>query len=199
VAKLSRAERETIAETRILRALTTLTVANQRTLEQKISDAGPNNQRIDPHILTEVRNRLADEGAIASVKRQNAPWYYAGNTPLATVEARLAELLPIYKACSDISGRIGQALEIAVYRALCQIPAADFSGRFKNLDEHDDSTLYKKEEPLQHIGTRSLAGDQRLDFILRTKDAGPLGIECKNVRHWMYPHVEEISETRPNV
>lgn len=55
--------------------------------------------------------------------------------------------------------------------------------------------MYKKEEPLQHIGTRSLKGGERLDFILRTSDAGPLGIECKNVRHWMYPHVEEITET----
>jgi hypothetical protein len=54
---------------------------------------------------------------------------------------------------------------------------------------------YKKEEPQQHIGTRSLKGDVRLDFIMRTSDAGPLGLECKNVRHWMYPHVEEISET----
>jgi hypothetical protein len=62
VAKLSREEREQIAETRILRVLGTLTVANQRTLEQKISDAGPYNQRIDPHILSDVRNRLETEG-----------------------------------------------------------------------------------------------------------------------------------------
>lgn len=131
MAKLSREERETIAETRILRALGTLTIANQRTLEQKISDAGPYNQRVDPHILTDVRNRLG----------------------------------------------------------------GDFSGRFRDLDAHDDGTMYKKEEPQQHIGTRSLKGDVRLDFILRTPDAGPLGLECKNVRHWMYPHVEEITET----
>jgi hypothetical protein len=129
VAKLSREEREQIAETRILRVLGTLTVANQRTLEQKISDAGPYNQRIDPHILTDVRNRLETEGAIATTTRLNAPWYYAGNTP------------------SDIGGRIGQVLEIATYRALCQIPKADFSGRFRDLDSHDDSTMYKKEEP----------------------------------------------------
>jgi hypothetical protein len=195
VAKLSREEREQIAETRILRVLGTLTVANQRTLEQKISDAGPYNQRIDPHILTDVRNRLKTEGAIASTTRLNAPWYYAGNTRPDVIEARLSELLPVYQACSDIGGRIGQTLEIATYRALCQIPHADFSGRFRDLDAHDDNTMYKKEEPQQHIGTRSLKGDVRLDFILRTPDAGPLGLECKNVRHWMYPHVEEISET----
>jgi hypothetical protein len=147
VAKLSREEREQIAETRILRVLGTLTVANQRTLEQKISDAGPYNQRIDPHILTDVRNRLETEGAIATTTRLNAPWYYAGNTPSEVIESRLAEVLPIYKAYTDIGGRIGQVLEIATYRALCQIPKADFSGRFRDLDSHDDSTMYKKEEP----------------------------------------------------
>jgi hypothetical protein len=94
-----------------------------------------------------------------------------------------------------MGGRIGQTLEIAAFRALCLVPNADFSRRFVDLDEHDDSTMYSKEEPQRHIGIRSMKGNERLDFILRTKDAGPLGIECKNVRHWMYPHVEEISET----
>jgi hypothetical protein len=175
--------------------LTAYTIANQRTLEQKIADAGPFNQRIDPHVLTVVRNRLHADGVIGITDRLAAPWFYASNTPPAAIEARLAELLPIYKAYSDIGGRIGQALEIATYRALCTLPCADFSGRFRDLDAHDDSAFYKKEEPPQHIGTRSLRGSERLDFILRLPDAGPLGIECKNVRHWMYPHVPEIKET----
>jgi hypothetical protein len=126
LATLSREQREEIAETRILRVLGSLTVANQRTLEQKISDAGPYNQRIDPHILTDVRNRLSAEGVIASTDRHSAPWFYAGNSLLDAVEHRLAELLPIYKACSDSGGRVGQILEIATYRALCQLPGADF-------------------------------------------------------------------------
>jgi len=45
---MTREEREAVAETRLMRVLGTLTIANQRTLEQKISDAGPFNQRIDP-------------------------------------------------------------------------------------------------------------------------------------------------------
>jgi hypothetical protein len=55
--------------------------------------------------------------------------------------------------------------------------------------------MYRKDEPPQHIGVRALKGAERLDFILRTADTGPLGFECKNVRHWMYPHVQEILET----
>lgn len=65
MAKLSQGEREELAATGILRVLGTMTIANQRTLEQKIADAGPFNQRIDPHILTIVRKRLITEGAIA--------------------------------------------------------------------------------------------------------------------------------------
>jgi hypothetical protein len=107
----------------------------------------------------------------------------------------MTELLAVYEPYLKISPRVGQALEIATYRALRQLPNADFYGRFKDLDAHDDSTMYSKEEPPQHIGNKELTGDERLDFILRTIDAGAVGIECKNVRHWMYPHVDEIRET----
>jgi hypothetical protein len=194
VARLSRTERETIAETRLIRVLANSVVANQRTLEQKISDAGPYNQRIDPHILTDVRNRLVQEGSIGVMNYSGAPWYFASNTGREAVNERLNKLIPVYRACHAAGSRIGQTLEITTYRALCALPNADFSGRFRDLAEHDDSKMYKKEEPPQHIGTRELKGNERLDFILRTTNAGPIAIECKNVRHWMYPHVEEIIE-----
>ncbi|SHG86678.1 hypothetical protein [Bradyrhizobium erythrophlei] len=195
MAKLSRDEREAIAEKRLLSVLATATIANQRTLEQKISDAGPYGQRVDPHVLTDVRKRLMKEGIIGVASSAGSPWFFASNTSKAAWEARLQILLAVYQPYLAIAGRIGQALEIATYRALSEIPNADFEGRFKELDGHDDSTMYKKEEPTQHIGTRSLKGDERLDFILRTANAGPIGIECKNVRHWMYPHVNEIKDT----
>jgi hypothetical protein len=178
-----------------MRVLGTLTVANQRTLEQKISDAGPFNQRIDPHVLTDVRRRLIAEGRIAKVDASNAPWFYAGNTMPEVRDARLKELLAVYDPYLKLARRLGQPLEIAVYRALCMLKDAEFYGRFLDLDKHDDTTMYSKEEPPQHIGNRSLHGKEELDFLLRTADAGFLGIECKNVRHWMYPHVEEIKET----
>jgi hypothetical protein len=192
---MSREDREEIAATRLLRVLGTLTMANQRTLEQKIADAGPFNQRIDPHVLTDVRKRLLNEGLIGRVHKANAPWYFAGNTSIEKQAARLTELLAVYEPYLKIAPRIGQALEIATYRALRQMPQADFYGRYKDLDAHDDSTMYSKEEPPQHVGNKELTGDERLDFIVRTTNAGALGIECKNVRHWMYPHVEEIRET----
>lgn len=70
--KTSRDEREKIAETRLLRVVGSHGTANARTLEQKISDAGPYNQRIHPHVLTSVRNRLVRDGSL--VRRRPPSW-----------------------------------------------------------------------------------------------------------------------------
>jgi cell envelope opacity-associated protein A len=44
-------------------------IACARILERKISDAGPTNQRIDPHILTEARKEPAEKGSILEIRR----------------------------------------------------------------------------------------------------------------------------------
>lgn len=174
--------------------LSRLTVANQRTLEQKISDAGPGDQRIDPHILTPVKTRLVDEGVLGEINDRGTPWFFASNTPRKAVDERLETLLAVYRPFREISDRIGQALEIATYRALCDLPGANFHGRFLNLVDQNDARMYRKQEPPDYIGTRTTRNGQVVDFILWAGDAGPLGIECKNVRHWLYPHDEEIRE-----
>jgi hypothetical protein len=193
---MSEADREALAQKRLFAVLERHGVANARTIEQKISDAGPFGQRIDPHVLTAVRNRLVESGELVRDNHANAPWFFLANTPRPRIIERLNEQMPVYKAMVDGTNslRIGQVLEIATYRALCLVKGADFDGRYTDLNAHDDSINYSKQEPAQHIGNRALTGDERLDFILRTKDAGPLAIECKNVRHWLYPHVEEIKD-----
>ena len=94
MAKLTRQERVDIARTRLLRVLGSHQIAHMRTLEMKISDAGPFDQRIDPHILTEARNELILEGQIVRYRSgyNRPPWYYLGNTDFATLQPRLAEL-----------------------------------------------------------------------------------------------------------
>ena len=42
---------------------------------------------------------------------------------------------------------VGQTMEIAVFRALQTQTTLDFLGNYPDLNEHDDSTLYRKEEP----------------------------------------------------
>lgn len=191
----SRHEREDIARIRIVRLLENHGIANSRTIEQKISDAGPFGQRIHPHILTGVRNTLVQEGVVLRAKHASVDWYFSAGAPQEFVQSRLNAQLPIYQALTHggFATRLGQTLEIATYRALAQTDF-EYYGRFKDLEVHDDSTMYSKEEPPQHIGNRSLAGQKRLDFIVRDPKAGPLGIECKNIREWMYPDRSEIRE-----
>ncbi len=185
--------REEIAKKRILSILQKHGIATSRTLEQKISDSGPFNQRINPHVLTTVRNQLVEEGEVVKIDRP-APWFHLKDTPKDTVQKRLAEQLPIHKQCGDIGSRVGQCLEIAIYRALLKQDELEYLGSFKNLDEHDDGSLYSKEEPPQSLSGRSLDGDERLDFLARHQEAGWAGIEAKNVREWLYPNRREIAD-----
>ena len=194
--EVTKENRYALAYKRLENILTKYGIANARTLEQKIADAGPSNQRIDPHILTQARRTLVREGRIEQITQNGAPWYYLANTPRQIVERRLEEQLPIFRALQhgDLGLRMGQCLEIAIYKALLRQDTLEHLGRFKNLEEHDDSRPYSKEEPPQSISGNSLPGDQRLDFLIRHQEAGWAGIEAKNVREWLYPDREEITD-----
>ena len=51
-----------VAKRRLLNVLRDNVVATARTLEQKISDAGPGHMRVDPHALLNARKQLEDGG-----------------------------------------------------------------------------------------------------------------------------------------
>jgi hypothetical protein len=75
-----------------------------------------------------------------------------------------------------------------VFRALHQQTALDPLGGFLDLADHDDSTLYSKEEPPSLLNRRNIGGKRKLDFVVKLDTAGWAGIEVKNVRPWLYPH-----------
>jgi hypothetical protein len=152
---MNRQQREIIARRRLARVLHNHIVANARTLEQKISDAGPSDQRIDPHILTRVRNAMVREGEISKIPYAGTNWFALPQTNPALLNQRLAEQALTTKelAKQSVSMRIGQTLEIATCKALQTLDKATFLGRFKDLDEHDDQQRYRKEEPPQHLGS----------------------------------------------
>ncbi|HSX79750.1 MAG TPA: hypothetical protein VLQ80_14410 [Candidatus Saccharimonadia bacterium] len=186
--------RHEIAAKRLQRILSTHIVANARILEQKISDAGPNNQRIDPHILTEVRNALTQRRVLQQIRQNNVPWYHLISTPTAAVERRLAELGKLHSQTINpqFIGLLGQVLEIAIFRALKGQKNLAFFGNFLDLDTHDDSTLYSKEDPPTSLNGQRIPGKRKLDFLVGHPQAGYAGIEAKNIRPWIYPTHEEI-------
>ena len=65
-------------------------------------------------------------------------------------------------------------------------------GGFDDLEDHDDSTLYSKEEPPRSLSGRRLPGKKRLDFLCLHRECGGVAIEVKNVRPWLYPHQDEV-------
>ena len=194
----TRPDREFIAARRLRSVLRTHGVATDRILEQKISDAGPFDQRIDPHVLTDVRKTLEDGGEIIRTPDANdVPWFHLSTTADDVVRQRLDVLRPIYARTHHgrFSQRVGQALEIAIFRALQALSAGDqgvqFIGTFTDLAEHDDSTLYQKIEPLAISGRQARQGV--VDFVVTTS-SGPAAIEAKNVRQWLYPNRPEIRD-----
>jgi hypothetical protein len=98
------------------------------------------------------------------------------------------------KRSRAISARIGQALEIATFRALLSQPTLSFLGNFKDLDAHDDSTLYSKNEPPTFLSGKTTPSGKELDFILQLDQAGFVGVELKNVREWFYPARPEVRD-----
>ena len=152
---------------------------------------------MEPHILTQAREHLSESGEVLS-RGENPPWYYLAATPEDIVEDRYRELVAVHRALSGkgVPQRIGQCLEIAVYRVLFELDS-EYLGSFEDLDLSSGKRRkkpYSKLEPPPRIGNRRIGGKRRLDFMVRHEEAGWAGIEVKNVREWLYPGRDEIRD-----
>ena len=186
--------RRKLAEKRIASILRSYVVASARTLEQKISDAGPTNQRVDPHVITTALKTLTQKGLVVKLKRI-IPWYHLSETDKSLVEGRLNKLLRLHQKINHGQSPhlLGQALEVAVFRALDLQRNLSFFGNFPDLISHDDSSLYSKTEPPSDLNGRFLP-KRKLDFLVNSQPGGYAGIEIKNIREWIYPAREEVLE-----
>jgi hypothetical protein len=194
ISKLTRTEREQIAAKRIVNVLRAQGVANLRTLEQKIADAGPNPQRVQPHILTPVKARMVKDGRLVQRSLGNAQWLHLAEENPRRVADRLNELQPLWTELTEkkTTGRTGQALEVATFRAIVTADGVTPYGGFFDLEAHGDDRAYSKED-IHNFNGRSL-NKRSLDFLVAV--AGDhCGIEVKNIRPWIYPHAEEVRET----
>lgn len=194
---MDRNQRKELARTRLTNVLNRHGIALSRTLEQKISDAGPYNQRIDPHVLTDVRRSMQQEGLIqAQPGIDNSVWYHLSDTDPHKVAERYKAQAPDYKDFinHDLRLRIGQALEIAIYRSLLDHFGQRFFGRFRDLNMKSDNKLYSKEEPPSYVGGNSIENGGPLDFLVQDDNGLWAGIEAKNIREWLYPQQTDIME-----
>jgi len=190
-----------LAKKRIQSILDRDIVAHRKTLEQKIAEQGPTGQRVDPHLvglaimdLQETR-RLRDHSHPSDQKTQ---WYSNLLAKDDQIAERLDELAPLY---SQITGGgfgnlTGDALEVITFKCLRGI--FERNGRYAYLGyfyldrPKDKHGRYQKNQP-----PKSLAGGTTIkeaDFVQYGHEAGPLCIECKNYREWIYPQDNKIKE-----
>ena len=144
-----------LAMKRILSVLETEKVAAIRTLEMNISDAGPSNQRIEPHIIgvagqeLVTRNRVKVHRDPRSGKHN---WFAPARLDQATVDKKLETLIPAYLAttAATFTTGLGDRLEIAVFKILQSMRAADrrfsFLGSF-DLSARRQNGRFDKIEP----------------------------------------------------
>ena len=183
---------------RIQSILRRLKIATMRTLEQKISDAGPSQQRVEPLHLTKARQRLEKRGIVIRERRPTGHWYRLVTTPDSECRQRLAQVEPLVAQMQNHRNHlaVGHTLEIATYRALrLEEPNHGllFFGAFHGLESSDPAD-WSKEEPPSTISGRSLSGGKKLDFALVHAATGVAGVEVKNIREWVYPFSKTMRE-----
>ena len=139
---------------------------------------------------------LENRGAIVRVDRRPAVGAASHRRRRKRGWAASRRLSRSSSACRTVGTieQVGQALEIAVYRALlAEQSGLLVLGGFLGLDS-PGSDSPRKVEPPSMIDGRSLSGGKDLDFVLVHGETGAVGIEVKNTREWIYPRATEIRE-----
>lgn len=164
-----------------------------RMLEQKISDAGPNPQRVDPHLLTKSRIALGEKRVLVTRMHGKNQWHYLASSDPSFVDNRFEELTNLHARIEDrfFTDRMGDTAEIAVLRAM-QRSRLNFFGHFTDLEMHGDDQRYTKHDPDFFSGVPIVGG--KLDYIVVHPEAGGMGIEIKNTREWIYPDKDIVTQ-----
>jgi hypothetical protein len=194
-------ERIALAKRRIQSVLDRETVACQKTLEQKISDQGPTDMRVDPALVGKAILDLREQRRFQTHTHPttgNISWYSNRTTFFAAVNARLATLAPLYDRVSGhgFGNLTGDALELVVWKALRVIEAANpryaYQGHFDISKPKDQHQRYRRIQPPKTMGEYSTL--KEADFFQFGHGPGALCIECKNMREWFYPEHPLIKE-----
>jgi hypothetical protein len=192
-------DRIRLGKRRVQSVLDQHTVAHRRTLEQKISEQGPRDQRIDPHLLGHAiddliaLNRLAIHRHAADAK---TTWYANPGTAADVVATKLNLIAPLHHQATSkhLGNLIGDALEVVVFKALVRShqanPRYSYAGHFELDQPKNEFGRYRKIKPPKTLHGRTTAKEP--DFYQYGHEAGVLCIECKNYREWFYPRYEGI-------
>ena len=154
-----------IAMARLPNVLDREVVSCQKTLEQKISDQGPSNQRVDPHLLGLAIHELSTERKFLAIHTHPATgpiqWFsHSTQLPTREVMEKLNVIAPLYAsvAFGQFPNLVGDALEIIVAQSLAQLnaenPRHDYLGSFDLGGPKNKQGRFSKTEPPNTISGR---------------------------------------------
>src|SRR5438445_4058377 len=123
-------ERIALAKRRTQSVLDRETVACQKTLEQKISDQGPSDMRVDPALVGKALMDLREQRRLQSHTHRatgGISWYANRTRNITEVNERLDLLAPLYDHVigHGFGNLSGDALELIVWKALRGVEAAN--------------------------------------------------------------------------
>jgi uncharacterized protein YktA (UPF0223 family) len=187
-----------IAERRVMNILTKSRVSTHRHLEIKISEAGPRNQRAEPVIISGAVKRMVQSGEVSvQLGSDNQKYFVPQDFGLPGDASRL-------RAFSSWHGKFKRYTE---NESLCGNVLERLTSDSLDLDDYEifgSGPIYNDKGVLVKLpGSEQLFLNKRaiykhehgagFDLLARHRDSNIyLGIECKNIRQWVYPDSQEV-------
>lgn len=167
----------------------------------KISEAGPDNQRIEPHLLGLSKNEHVNFTGRIKVHKHplsgSYKWYAPARFSYADIEEKLDHLVSVRARTLDrkFTDLLGDTLEISVFKILQQMNKDDRRFRFVggfDLSNRNDNGHFPKISAPPHASGRMTYGDP--DFLIYHPAGETLLVECKNIREWVNPSNDKIKQ-----
>lgn len=174
-----------LAKRRIENILRARLLANEKQLESKIAEAGPEDKRCDPHIISEALRLLQKENLVLFEEGPfDSKFYYWRSAYSQSKESHterkeyLFSLYLLYRKYSQQQALCGDCLESVIGKAISTTQLYNQVGS-------------QKHQPI-HFGDVKLSG--AVDFVLIPKKMANSAvlIESKNIREWIYPSSMEL-------
>lgn len=180
---VARAARIAIGKRRLKNVLRDRLYANQRQLESKISEAGPDDQRVDPHLLSVAIKDLQNSSEIVCHTGPNGTHFFS----LPQFDVRFPDDAGRKTLIDDVYSRFHRT---AIQQSLCG-DALETVIHASFADAGGYQEFGSRGNPLLNFGPIRLPG--AVDSIQLLADPLLLVVvEAKNYREWIYPDKEQL-------
>ncbi|MBU9675197.1 hypothetical protein KTG14_17615 [Planococcus sp. CP5-4_YE] len=201
----TREEWEAIASKRIQSILATRRISYSSHLEIKISEAGPNHLRAEPHIISNALRHMNKAKEIANYKPTNLP--SGDNNPKyfvpldfsgaadASRSRSFVEWRNLFLWASQRSEYCGFVLEKIIFDAVLETDKYHVLGSAPIYGPDGKLMKSSGSEMLTYQGNDVYKAESGAGFDLfaiHKSSHTPIGIEAKNIREWIYPASVEV-------